>query len=214
MGRKPIIKGSVALILLSIFSIPILTSVAHRSGKRLGIGSWIKRAIARFESPPDGYPVTVHTRSGEKVYFDVVHLDLVDSWDPEESRPKEFRLETDTAGQLSVTNTLETVTALQVLKLPPFSKEPADKVEPRTPTADLVSPNPYQHREIKKERPQYTPLLCRLKLTFESGKVLEGKVTVHHEEFENRVWGTTPEGPRHMALSHIASITIDKRRER
>src|SRR6266850_257993 len=102
MRRKMIIKASVALIFLSILSIS-MTSVAHRSGKRLGIGSWIKRTIARFESPPDGYPVTVHTRSGENIYFDVVHLDFVDSWDPEDPKPREFHLETDAAGQLSVT---------------------------------------------------------------------------------------------------------------
>jgi len=110
------------------------------------------------------------------------------------------------------------------LKLPPFLSKPAGKVDPGTPDSeteydsarqsDLVASSTYRHRENKRGGPHYTPLLCRLKLTFDTGKVLEGKVTVHHDEFENRVWGNTPEGPRHMALSHIASITLEKRNGR
>jgi hypothetical protein len=204
----------------------ISATVAHRSGKSLGIRSWIKKTIASFEGAPDGYPVTVRTQSGEKVYFEVIHLDLVDAWNPEQQKPAEFRLETDAGGQLSVSNTLDTVTALQVLKLPPFPKKPASKPDSlATPDSRRgfdpaswgtgVNPNSYfRNTETKSNAREYTPLLCRLKLTFDTGKVLEGNVTVHHDEFENRVWGKTPEGPRHMALSHIASITIEKRKGR
>jgi hypothetical protein len=215
MRRRKTIKVCLALLVLSITSLFVLANIAHQRGKRLGILSSINRVFAGVKGPPEGYPITAVTRKGETIYFDVITLDLIDASNPQLVKPSYFRLETDMGGQLGVRTTLQNVTKLQVIKLPTFSKSSA-RPDPSSQIASSKGFDPallWTDRNVdrmKNTEPEPNPLKCRLRLTFDSEKVLEGNVTVHHVDFENRVWGDTPEGPRCLSLPDIDYIRLPK----
>lgn len=215
MRRRKMLRVCLALMVLSITSLFVLANVAHHRGKRLGILSSINRVLASVKGPPEGYPITVVTRKGETIYFDVITLDLIDASNPQLVKPSYFRLETDMGGQLGVRSTLQNVTKLQVIKLPSFSKS-SGKSEASSQIASSKGFDPALLRtdrnvdRMKNTEPEYKPIKCRLRLTFDSDKVLEGNVTVHHVDFENRVWGDTPEGPRCLSLPDIDYIKLPK----
>jgi hypothetical protein len=164
--------------------------------------------------PPVGYPITILTQSGEKVYFEHIYLEFIDMLNLEKGKNKVFRFETD-AGQLIVRDTLIGVEEFEVLELPDFSQQSQQTVQEDLSSNGAVVKNIQQKKRgksdntVQKEQtPKYSPLRCKLRLKFRTGKVLEGYVTVYPKRNENRVWGQTPEGVRHMALSDVVSIKL------
>src|SRR5438128_6384595 len=132
---KRILKVVLTLVLVVMVGVPMVAFVAHNSGKRLGLLTWVKRTLDSFKGPPDGFPITVKTQKGETVYFDRVRVEFVDTWNQEVQQPEELRLETDSAGQLSVSSSLQGVTALDVLELPKFPAK-SNKVQQAAPHGD------------------------------------------------------------------------------
>lgn len=227
LRRKMLLRVSLALSVLSLCSLFLWAHVTQNNGKRLRIRALIKNALASFERPPAGYPVTVVTRKREMIYFDSVRIEFVDAWYPEQVRPKYFRLETDSGGQLEVSSSLEGVTEFRVLALPAFSRKSTLRPEgspqysklrfdPSAPGIGEDFGSTYMNPALRKHEAnntvEYVPLRCRASLTFNSGKILEGKVMVHHIEYENRVFGNTPEGARCLSLSDIDFIKLPKQR--
>lgn len=221
MSRRKVITVCLALLVLLTTSLIVLANIAHQKGKRLGILATAKKILPFLEKgPPEGFPITVRTRNDEVVYLDEVEVEFVDAWNPEIEKPRRLRLETDGAGQLIFTSTLDAVTRFEVLKLPKFTKVAAikdgapsdnDSYDPRLFGTNLIPPNFYKSA---KKPTEYLPLRCRVKITFDTGKVSEGNVTLHHGEHANRICGNSPEGPRVLSLSHIVSIILPKRKGR
>lgn len=151
------------------------------------------KVIVTQSDVPDGYSATVITRSGEKIYFKTVHLDVLDvkSLDP---KSEVFYLHTD-AGWLQLPKGLNGVRLLEVIQLPAFLDDPDSLTR-------------FSKAEIKSISEGKAHLTCVIRITFHTDKVLTGGVAVNPRRWQNIVRGQTPEGPREMTISDIVSIQI------
>jgi hypothetical protein len=53
-------------------------------------------------------------------------------------------------------------------------------------------------------------LYCRVRVTFQSGKVLDSSLLLYPYKDQTKVWGMSVEGERKMHFSDIASVKIQK----
>lgn len=155
---------------------------------------------ADFETAPKGYPIILTTHSGEKIYFRSLTLGVVDLEHPENSGWNNyFQLHTD-SGLLEVPRDLRGVRLLEVVTLPAF----LDYSE---------SQKVYSEADLKAINEGKKFLHCKVRVTFDSGKILEAYLLLYGYRNQSKVSGSSLEGERRMDFAHVVSVKRVKEKE-
>lgn len=146
-----------------------------------------------LESAPKGYPIILTTHMGEKIYLRSLTLGAVDIEHPEYSGAYgSFQLRT-ASGSLQIPRDLSGVRLFEVIALPTF----LDSQE---------SSKAYSEAELKAINDGKKFLVCRVRMTFDSGKVLDGSVLLYGYRNQSKVWGSSLEGERQMDFAQLVSV--------